>query len=347
MPTLRVRPRRLALRAPVRTFWGEMRERELLEVRLTWDGDDHGLGEAAALEHRDGVSTPAVRAALEAHAEVLRRMPPAASHSDLLAACAAERPLPQALAAIDLALWDRAGRQAGRPVARLLADDAARAVPVSAMIWARDPVFAAAEAYRAAMAGHRCVRVRVGVGDELARVVAVRQAVGPDIAIRIDAAGAWQHPAEALAALEPLAEAGIELVEDLLADAGESAGLVGESPIPVAVDGDGSGIQDDLAPAFVRLTISRCGGITGLLAAARAARRSGARPYLASNLDGPLGLAAGVQAAAVLLAESPMPACGLATLGMFVEHTHMLPVENGSIDVPSEPGLLGTTTQAK
>ena len=339
-----------------------MREREVLEVRLTWGDDDFGLGEAAPLEHRDGVAAAAVAAALEADGEVLRRLPAVAPHAETLAACAAERPLPQALAAIDLALWDRAGRRAGKPVAKLLAPDAARAVPVSADLWSRDPVFTAAEAYRAVMAGHSCVRVRVGMGDDVARVNAVREAVGPRVVIRIDAAGAWRDRAEALAALEALAAAGIELVEDPLADRDEIADLERESPIAVAVDAGPAARLQDLtppegataltardspAPDFVRLTVSGCGGISGLLAGARAAAQAGARPYIASNLDGPLGLAAGVQAAAALLAELPLAPCGLATLGMFAEHAHMLPVENGRIDAPSEPGLLGTTTQVK
>ena len=323
-----------------------MRERMVFDVRLTWDDEDFGLGEAAPLEDRDGVALPVVRAALDAYAEVLRRMPAGASHAELIAACAAERPLPQALAAVDLALWDRAGRVAGKPVARLLAAEAVRAVPVSADIWSRDPVFAAAEAYRAATAGYACVRVRVGVGDDVARVVAVRQAVGPRTAIRVHAAGAWSDRAEALAGLEPLAEAGIEFAEDPLGDGAEVAELAGESPVAIAVDAAHAHYGGD-APEFIRLSVSDCGGISGLLTAARAAVRAGGRPYVASNLDGPLGVAAGIQAAAGLLAESPLPACGLATLGMFSEHAHMLPVDNGRIDVPSEPGLLGTTTQVK
>jgi L-alanine-DL-glutamate epimerase-like enolase superfamily enzyme len=324
-----------------------MREREVIDVGLTWSDTDYGLGEAAPLEDRDGVAIAAVAAAFDVYAEVLRRTPPNASHAEMIAACAAERPLPQALAAIDLALWDRAGRLAGKPVSRVLAGRAPRAVPVSATIWSRDPIFAAAEAYRAATAGSPCVKVRVGVGDDVARVIAVRQAVGPRIAIRVDAAGAWPDAAAALANLEALAEAGIELVEDPLADAAEAAELAHESPVAIAVDAAHTHRFGAAAPEFVRVTVSACAGITGLLRAARAARRAGARPYVASNLDGPLGVAAGVQAAAALLADGPLPACGLATLGMFADHSHMLPVDNGRIDVPSEPGVLGTTTQVK
>ena len=348
MPHLRVDAARLPLRTPLRTTWGELHQRDVLTVRLIWDEDDYGSGEAAPLEHHDGVSLPAVRAALEVHREVLRRMPAGASHAEMLAACAAERPLPHALAAIDCALWDRAGRLAGQPVAELLDRAAHRGVPVHATIGAHDPIFAAAEAYRAAMAGYSCVKVRVGAGDDAARVMAVRQAVGGRVAIRIDAGGAWRDARAALAVLETLTAAGIELAEEPLADDGELAELRRESPIPIAVDAfDPESPAGDSGPEVVRLRVAACGGITGLLRQAREARRAGAQVYVASSFDGPLGVAAGIHAAAALRAQGPIPACGLATLGMFHEHAHMLPVDNGSVQVPSEPGLLGTTTRVK
>ena len=112
---------RLVLRAPLRTSWGELRERDLLRVRLAWADDDFGVGEAAPLEPYDGVPLAAVAAALQVYESVLAAADRGAGHAELLAACAPERDLPQALAAIDLALWDRAGRRAGRPVAHLLA----------------------------------------------------------------------------------------------------------------------------------------------------------------------------------------------------------------------------------
>ena len=68
-------------------------------MRLDFGDGDFGLGEAAPLEPYDGVSLGAVVAALDAYAAVLARASPRSTHAELLAACAAERPLPQALAA--------------------------------------------------------------------------------------------------------------------------------------------------------------------------------------------------------------------------------------------------------
>ena len=69
----------------------------------------------------------------------------------------------------------------------------------------------------------------------------------------------------------------------------------------------------------VCLKISRCGGIAGLLAAATLVRATGAEVYLASTLDGPLGIAAALHAAAALASRGPMPPCGLATLELFAD----------------------------
>ena len=95
-------------------------------------------------------------------------------------------------------------------------------------------------------------------------------------------------------------------------------------------DAVGSGAAD-----AVCLKIARCGGITGLLRDAAAARAAGSAVYIASSFDGPVGIAAGLHAAAAL---GPLPWCGLATLGAFVGFE---PVRGGSMGVPSGPGLLG------
>ena len=86
----------------------------------------------------------------------------------------------------------------------------------------------------------------------------------------------------------------------------------------------------------VCLKISRCGGVSGLLAAAALVRASGAEVYLASTYDGPLGIAAALHAAAAL---APLPACGLATLPLFAGVRSPFTVHDGAMAVPSGPGL--------
>jgi len=133
---------RLRLRDPLVTAWGTLTEREILRVRV---GD--GVGEAAPLEPYDGVPMASVVAALDAYAAVLASDP-----DDPLEACRAERDVPQALAAIDVALWDARARAAGRPLCELLGGPLAP-VPVNALVGAGDRAGAAEAAARAAEAG--------------------------------------------------------------------------------------------------------------------------------------------------------------------------------------------------
>ena len=130
----------------------------MLRVRLEFPDGLYGEGEAAPLEPYDGVSLAAVRAALDAYAEVLGAIEPTA---DVLAACQAERDLPQALAAIDLALWDHASRRTGTPLAKLIHPLAADEVAVNATIGADDRA-GAAEAAATAVA--RRLPLREGQG---------------------------------------------------------------------------------------------------------------------------------------------------------------------------------------
>jgi L-Ala-D/L-Glu epimerase len=343
MATLTLETVRLPLRVPFVAAWGSISERELVRVRLDFGDGDFGEGEAAALEPYDGVSPAAVMGALDAYGRVLDRATPRSTHAELLAACAAERPVPQALAAIDLALWDRAGRRTGFPVAKLIAAGAIEAVAVNAVIGAEDRAGASAAAAAALEAGFRCVKVKVGVGDDAGRVAAVRAAAGDAMAIRVDANGAWEEPHSALANLRSLAPAGIELCEEPVHGIDAFRAVRARSPVPVAMDetaadraAPGSGAADAIV-----LKIARCGGISGLLRDARAARAAGMKVYVASTIDGPLGVAAGVHAAAGLRASGPVAYCGLATLDMFTGLGNVLAPVDGVIAVPTGPGLLG------
>jgi len=343
MAALTIQTVKLAFRAPLRAAWGEIAERELLRVRLSFGDGDFGEGEAAPLEPYDGVSLAAVRAALDAYSAVLERAGERATHADLLAACAAERPLPQALAAVDLALWDRAGRRTGFPVAKLIAAGAVGSVAVNATIGAEDRAGASEAAAAAAAAGFRCVKVKVGIGDDAARVAAVRAAAGETMAIRVDANGAWTTPDEALANLHALAPAGIELCEEPIHGIEPMRAVRTRSPVPLAMDETGAerGAPGSGAADAVCLKIARCGGISGLLRDARAARAAGTKVYVASTFDGPLGIAAGLHAAAGLRASGPVAYCGLATLSAFEGLEGVLAPSAGAILVPDGPGLLG------
>jgi L-alanine-DL-glutamate epimerase-like enolase superfamily enzyme len=105
--------------------------------------------------------------------------------------------------------------------------------------------------------------------------------------------------------------------------------------VPIALDETASaiGALDTRVCQAVCLKIASCGGITGVVGAARQARAAGYEVYLASTLDGPLGIAAALHVAAAL---RPTRACGLATLALFDDP---LPARGGRIEPPAGAGL--------
>jgi L-alanine-DL-glutamate epimerase-like enolase superfamily enzyme len=340
---LELERRTLKLRTPLETAYGAVAERGLLVVALTDRDGVSGYGEASPLEAYDGVSIERAQHALERYAPVLAESE-GMNGAQLIEACREVEDLPQALAAIDLALWDRAGRRAEKPVAALLSDDAAKRVPVNATLSALDRASAAEQAAMAVAEGFTCLKLKVGVGDDAGRVAATRAAAGPEVALRLDANGAWGVE-EAVRSIEALSPAGLELVEE------PTHGLQGmrevreRVAVRVAIDetaGEHGALTASVADA-VCLKISRCGGIAGLLAAAALVRSTGAEVYLASTLDGPLGVAAAVHAAAALASRgvggSSIPHCGLATLALFTGIENPLPARAGSIAVPTTAGL--------
>ncbi len=312
--------------------------RPLITVTLEAPDGMVGHGEAAPLEAYDGVSLERALRALATHTSVLATN--AWPEEEMRAACADADPLPQAVAAIDLALCDMAGRRAGKPVAELFGAPNTEPVAVNATIGAVAPPDAAAEAALARDASFGCIKVKVGTPDDRQRLQAVREAVGPDMLMRVDANGAWDQ-LTAPERIRALSRFGVELFEEPVHGIDAIQAVARAVPGAfLAVDEtarDATGLRGRRACDAVCLKIAASGGITGLIEDAKRARELGYEVYIASTLDGPLGIAAALQAAAVV---RPDRHCGLATLGRFEpEVPAELRPEGGVMRVPSGVGL--------
>lgn len=335
---MRVDIRRVAapLRAPWPTARGDIDRRELLLVELEDKQGHVGRGEAAPLESYDGVPVDAAHAALE-DCRALLSEADGDDHAQLLDECARLAVLPQAVAAVDLALWDLAGQRKQEPVWRLLGAAGAHALEVNYTVSASDRTGAAGQASQARREGFSCLKAKVGIGDDAGRLAAIRAAAGPEMGIRIDPNGTWSVD-EALAALRQLEPVGLELCEEPVRGLEAMDRLSGLTDVPLALDETSisPGALDQRVCSAVCLKISRCGGITGVTRAAQRARAAGYELYLSSTLDGPLGIAAAIHAAAVIGPDRP---CGLATLAMFDGRADPLPPLDGWIPLPAGPGL--------
>lgn len=323
------------MRAPVVSARGFVSVRDLLLMRLIGSDGAVGFGEAAPLESYDGVTIDEVASALEDCREALGDSD-GAERDELLAECRRVAVLPQAVAAIDLALWDLAGRRAGSPVWKLLGAAEPDPIEVNATVGAADRAGAATQAAGALTDGFRCLKAKVGIGDDAGRLAAVRAAAGPEMEIRLDANGAWSVE-DALASLRVLEPVGIELCEEPVAGLEAIARVSAETLVPIAIDESAGapGALDRRACDAVCLKIARCGGISGVIEAAQRARAVGYEIYLASTHDGPLGIAAALHAAALIKPDRPS---GLATLSLF-DRPDPFEARAGRITVPLGAGL--------
>src|SRR5947207_6358968 len=122
---------------------------------------------------------------------------------------------PFARAAVEMALWDINGRALGVPVHRLLGGRVRDRVPLSWSLAVASPEAELAEAREKVALGHRIFKIKTGahpLAVDLDRVRRIRETVGPDIALRVDANQGWDRPT-ALAAVRALEAYGLDFVE--------------------------------------------------------------------------------------------------------------------------------------
>ncbi|MBO9534644.1 MAG: hypothetical protein J7513_16850 [Solirubrobacteraceae bacterium] len=364
---LEVDERLVRLRTPLPTAWGTLEARTLFLVTLTGSDGVTGRGEAAPLQAYDGVSDDLCRAALGLLGEALAELDDDAPGHVVMDTLARTTDCGPALAAVDMALWDRGGRRLGRPVAGMLASDPLEAVAVHRTIGGVSPEQAEAEAREAATDGFTAFKVKVGLRDgiasggpapadlagDLSRVAAVRRAAGAGARIKVDANGAWsvEEATEAIARLTaaPLRVAAVEEPVSggeawaQLRAALTAAGIDVELSMDETADREPGAVNR--GPDVVEVKLARTGGIGTMLVRASLAQLSGTQVAIASTFDGPIGIAAAVHAAAALRIERPL---GLATLDALdlTEHPDLaelaerLTPHDGAIPVPAGPGLL-------
>jgi o-succinylbenzoate synthase len=196
-------------------------------------------------------------------------------------------------------------------------------IPVNVTVPAVGP-----ERAHAIVAASGCATAKVKVADaadggpaaslaaDVARVAAVRDALGPGGRIRVDANGAWDVPA-AERALRELAAFGLEYAEQPCPDLDSLAELRKRVDVPLAADESIRRAADPLAvraAGAADIVVLKVQPLGGVRAALRVAEACGLPVVVSSAIESSAGLAAGVALAATL-PELPY-ACGLATMSL-------------------------------
>lgn len=207
-----------------------------------------------------------------------------------------------AKSAIDIAIYDLAGRQAGMPVSSLLGGAPRGPVASSKAVSVGPAAAMVTQARGYVDAGFRTLKIKTGVdaAAELAAIAAIRGEVGPEISLKLDANQGWTLPEASrfLAAAEPH---DILMIEQPLADwdiAG-AAELRRRTSIPVMLDEGVHSAHDALraieagAVDYINIKLLKTGGLKPALDVAAVCAAAGVTCQI-GTLDTSIGSAAAV-----------------------------------------------------
>jgi o-succinylbenzoate synthase len=199
---------------------------------------------------------------------------------------------------------------------------------------------------RQIVAGSGCRTAKVKVAepgqpdsDDIARVEAVRDAIGRDGRVRVDANGGWsvEHAARMLRALAPF---GLEYAEQPCASLAELAELRRLVEVPLAADESVRRAEDPLAvraAGAADIVVLKAQPLGGVRAALRVAAACGLPVVVSSAVESSVGLAAGVALAAAL-PELPYD-CGLATMSLLTGDVTAEPLAAEHGTLPARPAV--------
>ena len=280
-----------------KTAGGEHVVSPYVVVRVHTDAGLVGLGEATLSPRWSGETSPGCVAAIEG------LIGPAITGQDPIAITALRRTIdgtirhnPFAKAAVEMALWDIAGKAAGQPVYQLLGGKVKDELPMKMVVGAFPVDQAVALAQRFLDWGATCLKVKVGLDPttDIARVHAVREAAGPDIPIGIDANQGW----DLATARRCLADMGDLLFAEQpvpTTDPRDLARLRGDTHIPIMADESVFTLQDARrltelgACDILSVYPGKHAGIAATREIAHVARAAGVVCSMGSNLE--LGIA--------------------------------------------------------
>lgn len=277
-------------------------------VKITTESEITGIGESSPSERVTHETPKTVIAVLDKIAPHMIGMSPLRIEQIIEEMDQIVTENPSAKAAIDIAIHDIMGKTAKTPLCNLLGGFR-EAVITDLTLGIKKPEEMAEDAVRAVRRGFKALKVKVGVDPEedFERVRRIREAVGPDIALRIDANQGWTVT-QAIEVLNKLERFDIEFAEQPVA-ANEIKGLAEirrSSSIPVMADESVQSPEDALslvrqdAVDLINIKLMKSGGIHKARKIAAVAEAAKVPCMIGCMGESTVGITAGVQLAAAI-----------------------------------------------
>ena len=251
-------------------------------------------------------------------------------------------PAMYALSAIDIALWDIAGKLAGLPLYRLLGGSPRKTLPAYAsLLRYGEPGAVTHYVERALKRGYRHIKLHEITVEP---IQAAREAAGPDISIMVDCNcrvdgrrgdrdGAQVHAVQSQVAGRAGVAAGRSRRAGARAGAGRHSDRGGEN----AMLPEFKGMLEAGAITYAQPSVTKVGGVTQMRRVMALADAFGITVVPHSAYFGP-GLIASIHCIAALSGDSLVERYD-ADFAVNPMHDAILPDKNGCLAVPQGPGL--------
>jgi L-alanine-DL-glutamate epimerase-like enolase superfamily enzyme len=348
---------RCPIDTPVVTSFGVMRERPMLLVRVEDQDGVVGWGEiwcnfpAVGAEHRARLVASVLAPLVEAQVfdTPTRAFEQLSARTAVLAIQSGEPgPLAQAIAGIDIALWDLAARRAGQPLWRMLGGRSPRVRVYASGINPDSPDQLALARHRE---GYRAFKLKVGFGAsrDLANLRVLRGTLGESVELMVDANQAWSLD-EACETAAQLASFDLKWLEEpLRADRpwSEWRALAAAVPLPLAAGENLAGSDTfDAAIAsralqVVQPDIGKWGGFSACLPVARRVLAARLR-YCPHWLGGGIGLLASAHLLAAVGGDGMLEVDANDNPLRTLTCGPLRAVQDGAATLTEEPGLCAT-----
>lgn len=266
---------------------------------------------------------------------------------------------PYAKAAVDMALYDIAGKAAGVPVYQLLGGKLRDSIPVCHSLGIMENERAVAEAQQAVAEGITTIKAKTGLDPErdVDLVRRLREAVGPDIGIRVDANEGYATPHLAIRVTARMEPYDVLFHEQPVAGFTGLAEVARRISIPVMADESAWFPPDILrlaelgAAQIFSLYVTKPGGLYRALQVAAVARACGMTCDIGGSIEMGIGVAANLHLGVVLdilswASVCPVPnpdgVAGDRVGGVYyLDDIIKAPLrfEGGQLFVPEGPGL--------
>jgi L-Ala-D/L-Glu epimerase len=336
------------LRQPAKGVHGVTAVQRSVLVRVTADEGTHGWGDVDPTPGYSRLSVEDIHATITALTPSLLGLDPFNVRRALAVMDASVDGRLEAKAAVEMALWDLKARALGEPLHSLLGGRVKDRVTLNAWIGTVPPAQAAAEAKEWRGRGFASAKIKLDGPDPegLARVAAVRDAVGDGLALRVDFNESLPLAA-AVSFIRKLEPFGLTLVEQPVPreQIGALAEIRRQIGIPLMADESVTGpaslveIIRREAADIVKVKVMKQGGLLRTLAMVETAAAAGLGVVVGHGF----GLTLSTLAEATVAAVSPAVLDGCEAVGPLKMAGDVMAapaiLEHGVVTLPDTPGL--------